>query len=91
MERNNVATPLTWPKKLHVDEGGEFTHAAEEHGTKIIRGEPGRHRSQALVESFDRRLGERIMKAQAFEKHQRAGRDPSQPIIDHINAGTGTA
>ena len=64
--------PLTWPKTLMVDDGHEFKGLAakllSKHGMQIRRADPGHHRSQAFVESFNSRLAERIFRKQAQEE-----------------------
>ena len=54
--------PLIWPKTLMVDDGHEFkgvvTTLMTMNGVRIRRAQPGHHRSQAFVESFNRRLSE---------------------------------
>ena len=69
---------LTWPKTLMVDDGHEFKGAVSslmsKHGVRVRRAEPGHHRSQAFVESFNRRLAERIFRRQAQEELD-SGRD----------------
>ena len=70
--------PLTWPKTLMVDDGNEFkasvTTIMSKHGVKIRRADPGHHRSQAFVESLNRRLAERIFRKQA-QKELDSGQD----------------
>ena len=70
--------PLTWPKTLMVDDGhefkGEVSKLLSKHGVRVRRAEPGHHRSQAFVESFNRRLAERIFRRQAQEELD-SGRD----------------
>ena len=55
---------LRWPKLLQVDPGREFMGAANKvmkaHNVKIRRGEKGLHRSQAIVERFNRTLAEKL-------------------------------
>ena len=51
-------TPLTYPKTLIVDDGKEFygdtTKLMEKHDVIIQRGDPSQHRSQGIVERFNR-------------------------------------
>ena len=65
--------PLKPPKKLMVDEGSEFKGVTqkyfEKHGTLVRRAEPGHHRSQAFVESFNRYLQERLFKMMEVDEH----------------------
>ena len=53
-------TPLNYPKTLIVDDGKEFygdtTKLMEKHDVIIQRGDPSQHRSQGIVERFNRTL-----------------------------------
>ena len=64
--------PLSWPKTLMVDDGHEFKGEVStllgKHGVNIRRAQPGHHRSQAFVESFNRVLAERLFRKQAHEE-----------------------
>ena len=55
---------LKWPKLLQVDPGREFMGKANKvmkaHNVKIRRGEKALHRSQAIVERFNRTLAEKL-------------------------------
>ena len=57
-------TPLTYPKTLIVDDGKEFygdtTKLMEKHDVIIQRGDPSQHRSQGIVERFNRTLADRL-------------------------------
>ena len=57
-------TPLTYPKTLIVDDGKEFygdtTRLMEKHDVIIQRGDPSKHRSQGIVERFNRTLTDRL-------------------------------
>ena len=57
-------TPLTYPKTLIVDDGKEFygdtTELMEKHDVIIQRGDPSQHRSQGIVERFNRTLADRL-------------------------------
>ena len=57
-------SPLTCPELLQVDPGREFmgavTKLMENHKTRIRRGRVKIHRDQAIVERFNRTLGERL-------------------------------
>ena len=70
--------PLTWPVTLMVDDGhefkGEVSTLMSKHGVRVRRAQPGHHRSQAFVESFNRRLAERLFRRQAQEELD-SGRD----------------
>ncbi|KAK3744562.1 hypothetical protein QZH41_003500 [Actinostola sp. cb2023] len=64
LERIYKRSPLNWPKLLQVDPGREFmgalTPLLEKHGVEARRGRVDIHRDQALVESWNRSLGERL-------------------------------
>lgn len=70
--------PLTWPKALMIDDGHEFKGAVttlmSKHEVQVRRAQPGHHRSQAFVESFNRRLAERLFRKQAQQELD-TGRD----------------
>ena len=57
-------TPLTSPKTLMIDDGKEFygdvTKLMEKHDVIIQRGDPSQHRSQGIVERFNRMLADRL-------------------------------
>ena len=57
-------TPLTYPKTLIVDDKKEFygdtTKLMEKHDVMIQRGDPSQHRSQGIVERFNRTLADRL-------------------------------
>ena len=57
-------TPLNYPKTLIVDDGKEFysevTKLMEKHDVIIQRGDPSQHRSQGIVERFNRTLADRL-------------------------------
>ena len=57
-------TPLTYPKTLIVDDGKEFygdtTKLMEKHDVIIRRGDPSQHRSEGIVERFNRTLADRL-------------------------------
>ena len=61
-------TPLTYPKTLIVDNGKEFyrdtTKLMEKHDVMIQRGDPSQHRSQGIVERFNRMLADRLFSNQ---------------------------
>ena len=60
--------PLKYPKIIEVDDGKEFKGAFNQlmlkHSITIKRGIPGNHRSQALVENFNKQLSERLFSYQ---------------------------
>ena len=57
-------TELNFPKTLIVDDGKEFysevTKLMEKHNVIIQRGDPSQHRSQGIVERFNRTLADRL-------------------------------
>ena len=57
-------TPLTYPKTLIIDNGREFygdtTKLMEKHDVMIQRRDPSQHRSQGIVERFNRTLADRL-------------------------------
>ena len=57
-------TPLGYPKTLTVDDGKEFygdtTKLMEKHDLMIQRGDPSQHRSQGIMERFNRTLADRL-------------------------------
>ena len=71
-------TSLTYPKKLIIDDGKEFygdtTKLMEKHDVKIQRGDPSQHRSQGIVERFNRTLADRLF---TFQYHKEL-EDPSK-------------
>ena len=64
---------LKWPKLLQVDPGREFMGEANKvmkaHNVKIRRGETGLHRSQAIVERFNRTLAEKLFGHQYAQEY----------------------
>ena len=78
----------TWPSTLMVDDGHEFKGAVSmlmsKHNARVHRTEPGNLRSQAFVESFNRRLAERIFRRQAQEELD-TGRD-NRRWVGHLQA-----
>jgi transposase InsO family protein len=70
--------PLRFPKKLMVDDGGEFKREVStlmrNRGVEIRRAEPGHHRSQAFVESFNRWIAQRLFRGQ-YEKELATNKD----------------
>ena len=71
-------TPLTYPKTLIVDDGKEFygdtTKLMEKHDVMIQRGDPSQHRSQGIVERFNRTLADRLFSYQYHKEFE----DPSK-------------
>ena len=71
-------TPLTYPKTLIVDDGKEFygdtTKLMEKHDVIIQRGDPSQHRSQGIVERFNRTLSDRLFSYQYHKELE----DPSK-------------
>ena len=71
-------TPLTYPKTLIVDDGKEFykdtTKLMEKHDVMIQCGDPSQHRSQGIVERFNRTLADRLFSYQYHKELE----DPSK-------------
>ena len=71
-------TPLTYPKTLIVVDGKEFygdtTKLMEKHDVIIQRGDPSQHRSQGIVERFNRTLADRLFTYQYHKELE----DPSK-------------
>ena len=71
-------TPLNYPKTLIVDDGKEFygdtTKLMEKHDVMIQRGDPSQHRSQGIVERFNRTLADRLFSYQYHKELE----DPSK-------------
>ena len=71
-------TPLTYPKTLIVGDGKEFygdtTKLMEKHDVMIQCGDPSQHRSQGIVERFNRMLADRLF---SFQYHKEL-EDPSK-------------
>ena len=71
-------TPLTYPKTLIVDDGKEFygdtTKLMEKHDVMIQRGDPSQHRSQGIVERYNRTLADRLFSYQYHKEFE----DPSK-------------
>ena len=88
-------TPLNYPKTLIVDDGKEFysevTKLMEKHDVIIQRGDPSQHRSQGIVERFNRTLADRLFTYQYHKELE----DPSksnrewvsrlQNVVDTLN------
>ena len=71
-------TPLTYPKTMIIDDGKEFygdtTKLMEKHDVMIQRGDPSQHRSQGIVERFNRTLADRLF---SYQNHKEL-EDPSK-------------
>ena len=71
-------TPLNYPKTLIVDDGkqfyGDVTKLMEKHNLMIQRGDPSQHRSQGIVEKFNRTLADKLFSYQ----HHKEFEDPSK-------------
>ena len=71
-------TPLNYPKTLIVDKVKEFygdtTKLMEKHDVIIQRGDPSQHRSQGIVERFNRTLADRLLTYQYHKELE----DPSK-------------
>ena len=71
-------TPLTFPKTLIVDDGkdfyGDVTKLMEKHDVMIQRGDPSQHRSQGIMERFNRTLADRLFSYQYHKELE----DPSK-------------
>ena len=71
-------TPLNYPKTLIVDDGKEFygdtTKLMETHDVMIQRGDPSQHRSQGIMERFNRTLADRLFSYQYHKELE----DPSK-------------
>ena len=86
---------LNFPKTLIVDDGKEFysevTKLMEKHDVIIQRGDPSQHRSQGIVERFNRTLADRLFSYQYHKELE----DPSksnrewvsrlQNVVDTLN------
>ena len=85
-------SPLTWPSMLQVDPGREFmggvTKEMDKHKTYIRRGRTEIHRDQAIVESFNRTLAERLFGHQYVVEMLHAGRSTVwvKRLPDVVNA-----
>ena len=71
-------TPLNYPKALIVDDGKEFyedvTKLMEKQDVMIQRGDPSQHRSQGIIERFNRTLADRLFSYQYHKELE----DPSK-------------
>ena len=57
-----------------------MTTLMTKHGVQVRRAQPGHHRSQAFVESFNRRLAERLFRNQAQQELD-TGRDSREWVV----------
>ena len=77
--------PLTYPKTLIVDVGKEFyrdmTKLMEKHNVIIQRGDPSQHRSQGIVERFNRTLADRLFTYQYHKEFE----DPSKSSREWVS------
>ena len=88
-------TPLTYPKTLIVDDGKEFysevTKLMEKHDVIIQRGDPSQHRSQGIVERYNRTLADRLFSYQyhkELEDSSKSNREwvsRLQNVVDTLN------
>ena len=71
LEKIYKRSPLHYPRLLQCDDGAEFKREVNQlylkHNTLIRRGIPGVHRSQAVVEAFNKQLAERLF---SYQYHQ---------------------
>ena len=78
-------TPLNYPKTLIVDDGKEFygdtTKLMEKHDVMIQCGDPSQHRSQGIVERFNKTLADRLFSYQYHEKLE----DPSKSSQEWVS------
>ena len=86
-------TPLTYPKTLIVDDGKEFygdmTMLMEKHDVIIQHGDPSQHRSQGIVERFNRTLADRLFSYQyhkEFEDPPKSNREWVSRLQNVVNA-----
>ena len=66
------ANHLKYPKLLMVDKGSEFygdvSRLMDKNDTKIKRGDPSQHRSQGIVERFNKTLAEKLFSYQYYKE-----------------------
>ena len=78
-------TPLNYPKTLIADDGKEFygdvTKLMEKHDVIIQRGDPSQHRSQGIVERFNRTLADRLFSYQYHKELE----DPSKSSREWVS------
>ena len=88
-------TELNFPKTLIVDDGKEFysevTKLMEKHYVIIQRGDPSQHRSQGIVERYNKTLADRLFSYQyhkEFEDPSKSNREwvsRLQNVVDTLN------
>jgi transposase InsO family protein len=87
-------TPLTYPALIMVDEGKEFYgdtgRLMKKYGVQIQRGDPTQHRSQGIVERFNRTLAEKLFSYQYHKDINDGGKNTEwvarlQGVVDGIN------
>ena len=86
-------TPLTYPKTLIVDDEKEFygdmTKLMEKHDVIIHRADPSQHRSQGIVERFNRTLADRLFSYQyhkEFKDPSKSNRELVSRLQNVVNA-----
>ena len=79
---------LKWPKLLQVDPGRKFMGEANKdmkaHNVKIRRGEKALHRSQAIVERFNRTLADKLFGHQYAQEYLSADDKRSREWIARL-------
>ena len=77
--------PLNYPKTLIVDDGKEFygdvTNLMEKHDVIIQRGDPSQHRSQGIMERFNRTLADKLFSYQYHKEFE----DPSKSNREQVS------
>ena len=80
-------SPLTWPAVARVDAGtefkGEFKQLFRAKNVELIEGVPGVHRSQGIVERFNRTLAERLFGHQYAQEMLNPKRETSNGSSDY--------
>ena len=84
---------LNYPKTLIIDDGKEFygdtTKLMEKHDVIIQRGDPSQHRSQGIVERFNRTSADRLFSYQyhkELEGPSKSNREWVSRLQNVINA-----
>ena len=79
------STPLTYPRTLIIDDGKEFyrdaTKLMEKHDVLIQRRDPSQHRSQGIVERYNRTLADRLF---SYKYHKEL-EDPSKSSKEWVS------